>query len=116
MVGNVADDGFGIRIEEEFAGVAAVAKPGVVGAGDAVAIELAGGDAGEVGVPDVVRSLSEREAFGFGGVVGVIEEAELDRGSSFGEESEVGAPAIVGGAEGSGLSGPGHVLVLSPES
>ena len=70
----------------------------VVGPGDAVAVALAGADVRQVAVPDEGVDLAQR-----GTRVSVrrvvVEQAQLDRLGDLAEQREVGAGAVVGGAE-----------------
>lgn len=77
---------------------------------DAVAVALSGLESGYVGVPDVAVDFGDFEAFF---VAFVIDEAEFYAFGYFGEEGEVDAGSVVGGAEGVGVSGPElHVAFL----
>ena len=64
---------------------------------DAVAIALAGGDVGEVGMPHMCSDFGKFDALF---VVVLIYEAEFDFLSGFGKYGEVGSGSIEGGTEG----------------
>ena len=68
----------------------------VVRAVHAVAVALAGLDAGQVAVPDEAVDLGQLDA-GLGALV--VDEAQLDPLGDLGEEGEVDAGAVVRGAE-----------------
>ena len=103
VVGDLALDRLGVRVEQQLARVAAVAPVGVVRAVHPEAVALAGLQAGHVGVPDEAVDLGQVEA-GLGAVV--VDEAQLDPLGHLAEQGEVDATAVVGGAEGVRRSGP----------
>ena len=92
-----------IGIHQELGGIAAMARAGIPGTVNAIAIALPTDDLGQVGMP--------HEAGRFGhldphlGAIGV-EQAQLDALGHLGEQGEVGAPSVVGGAERVGDAGP----------
>ena len=88
-----------IGVQKQLVGVEAVPRLGRVGAMDAVAVELAGPDAGEVAVPDLVGVLRQRDAVRLA-PPRAVEEAELDAGGVGREEGEVHPRAVPVGAEG----------------
>ena len=94
----------GVRVEEQFVGVAAFARLRIVFARDAIAIALPWLHLREVGVPDVGIDL---EQFDPGLDTVVIEQAQLDLLGDLTEQCEVGAAAVEGRAEGIRGSGPG---------
>ena len=100
----LAGERAGIGVEEELVGVEAVAGLGRVGAVRAQAVELAGAEVGKVAVPDLVGELRQRDAVGLAPALGV-EEAELDPRGMGGEDRDVDAGAVPGGAERKGQSG-----------
>ncbi len=102
---DVAGDGLGVGIEEEFVGVETQALFGLVRALDAVAVELAGLQLGEEAVPDVVGAFGEPDAVRLGPPE-IVEEAQLDAGGVFGKEREVDAVAAPRRAERVGLALP----------
>ena len=100
---DLALDRLGVGVEQQLGRVAAMAGGRLVGAVDPEAVALARAHVGQVAVPAEGGHLGERDAL-LGSVV--VEQAQLDAGGDLGEEGEVGAGAVVGGAEGEGLSGP----------
>ena len=58
---HVAADRLGVRVEHDLVGIEAVPAGGLVRPVDAVAVELAGQDVGQVGVPDLVGVLLQRD-------------------------------------------------------
>ena len=95
--------GLRVGIEQELAGIAAVAVGRVVGAVHAVAVALARLDARQVRVPHERVLLGHRDARL--GVV-VVEQAQLDALGDLREQREVGAGAVVRRAERIRASGP----------
>jgi len=95
--------GFGVRVQEQFVGIEAVAGVGVVGPVDAVAIFLAGLDLRDVAVPHVAVHFVEPEP-GFPAVV--IEEAQLHLFGVFAEQGKVRAGPVKSGAKRISRSGP----------
>jgi hypothetical protein len=73
---------------------------------DAVAVVLTGPDVGQIAMPHLVRLLTDLYFRALGGVVLVIEEAELDAGRVLREEGEVDAFAIPRRTEWVGLARP----------
>ncbi len=96
---HVPADRLGVGIEDQLGRVEPVALTQVVRPVDAVAIELAGPDLGEVPVPDLLGALPQRDAVRLFPRVGRVEQAQLDGRSVLGEQREVDADAIPGGAE-----------------
>ena len=86
-----------VRIEQQLVGVEAVAVLGLVGAVDAVAVELAGADVGHIAVEDLVGIFGQRDPLDFLAAV-LVEQAELDLGGVGGEDREIGPLAVPGGA------------------
>jgi hypothetical protein len=111
---DLAVDGLGVRVEQQLVRVAALALARVVGTVHAVAVPLAGLDAGQERVPDERVPLGEADAL----LVAVgVEEAELDLLGDLAVDGEVGSGAVVGGAEGVVVAGPhlgghGEVVLL----
>ena len=87
-----------VRIEEELVRIEAMPLPRLVRSVHAVAVEAARPDVGEVGVPQEVGPVRERDALGLDGVVRPVEEAEVDAGRVLGEQGEVDALAVPRGA------------------
>jgi hypothetical protein len=79
---------------------------------DAEAVALAGLDAGQVGVPDEGVDLVEPDAL-LG--AGVVEQAQLDLLGDLGEDREVRAHPVVGGAQRISLARP-HLHLHSLQS
>ena len=67
----------GIGIEQQLVGVEAVAVLGLVGAVDAIAVELPGRDVVQIAVPDVLGALGQFDAFEFAAAL-AVEQAQLD--------------------------------------
>ena len=88
----------GVGVEQQLVRVEAVPGLGRVGAMGAQAVELAGAQVGEVAVPDLVGELRQRDAVGLAPALGV-EQAELDPAGVGGEDRDVDAGAVPGGAE-----------------
>ena len=85
---DLALDRPGVRIEQQLVRIAAHASRGIPGAVDAVAVALAGADAGQVAVPGVAGSLGQIDARL---VSGLVEEAQLHPLGHAGEDREAGA-------------------------
>ena len=73
---------------------------------DAITIELAGQHVGQVGVPDFIRVLLQRDPLRFLARVGGVEEAQLDLGGMLREQGEIDPRTVPGGAEGVRVSRP----------
>ena len=89
----LAGMGAGIGVEHQLVRIEAVPRVRLVGPVDAVAIEGAGPDLGQVPVEDLVGvfgQLDPRDLL----VAGAVEEADLDFGGVGGEEREIGALAV----------------------
>ena len=91
-----AFDGLGIRVEQELGRVAPQAAGGIVVAVDPIPVALPWLDAYKVDVPDESVAFGDVDA---GFLVIVIEQAEFDFRRDGGEEGEIDARAIIGGAE-----------------
>lgn len=76
---------------------------------DAIAVELAGTESGEVGMPDEVAAFDHFVADGFGAAVFAVEQAEFDALRIFGKKGEVDTLSIPGSAQRVGFAGPNHV-------
>ena len=96
-------DGFGVRIDEQLARIAAPTRGWVIGAVDAVPVALTRPDAGQVAVPDEGISLTQRDR---GLVSGRIEQAEFDSLGNIREQREVRSCAVVRGAKRIRSAGP----------
>ena len=88
----------GIGIEQQLVGVEAVAVLGLVGAVNAIAVELAGRYVVEIAVPDVFGALGQFDALEFAPAL-AVEQAQLDLLRIGGEQREVGPPSVPAGAE-----------------
>ncbi len=95
---HLAGDRLCIRVEQQLVRVEALALLGLVGAVDAVAVELAGFQSRHVAVPDEVGALAQLQPRDFA-PAGLVEEAELDALGMAREEREVDALVVPGGAE-----------------
>jgi len=96
-----ADQLLGIRVDQQFVGVEAVAVFRLVGAVHPVAIDQAGVSVGEVAMVDLIGVFGQLYALDFL-LAGGVEQAQLDLGGVGREEGEVDPKAIPGGAEGEG--------------
>ena len=101
----LADQLLGVGVEQQLVMIEAVARLRVVGAVDAIAVELARADVGQVAVPDLVGVLGQHDPLQLALAAG-IEQAELDLLGIGAEQGEVDAPAIEGGAQRIGGTGP----------
>src|SRR5690606_28756730 len=101
----LAGERLGVGVEQQLVRVEAVAGARLVGAVDAVAVERAGPNVGQVAVPDLVGMLRQRHAVGLA-LAGRVEQAQLDTAGMGREQGEVDAVAVPGGAERIGLSRP----------
>lgn len=78
---------------------------GRVRAGDAVAVELSRPHIRQIGMPDLVGVLAERNALGL--LIPILaEQAQLDPFRILREQREIDAATVPGGAEGIGKAGP----------
>ena len=93
---DLAGNGAGVWIDEQFVGVEAESLARRIAAVHAVAIQLAGSDVVDVRVPDQASLLRQRDSRRFL-AVGVVEQAQLDPRRLRSEDSEVGAVTIPGG-------------------
>src|ERR1035437_704763 len=102
----------GVGVDEQLGPIEAVSLVRVPGSVDPVAVEAAGPGVGQVAVRDPVGGYRHGDAFHRDGVVGMLEDAELDGGGMLREEGKVDPFAVPGGPEWVGPSGPdphGHV-------
>ena len=111
---DLALDRLRVRVDEQLAGVEAVALLGLVRAVDAVAVALAGADAGQVAVPVVGRALDHLDARL--DVLGAVEQAQLDALGVLAEEAEVRPAAVPRRAERERAAGPDLELARSSSS
>ncbi len=100
---DVAVDGLGVGVEQQLVRVAAVAVLRLVRPVHPEAVALARADVRQVAVPDEGVALGQGDP-GLGAVL--VEQAQLDLGRDLGEQREVGAGAVVGGAERVRRAGP----------
>ena len=94
----LADQLLGVGIEQQLMMIEPVAFPRVVRSIDAIAVELARSDVGQVAVPHLVRVLGQHDALQLALAAG-IEQAEFDLFGIGAEQREVGAPSIEGGPQ-----------------
>jgi len=100
-------DGASVGVEQQLGGVEAQAAPRVEGAVDAEPVALVRHDARHVAVPGVGGDLGQLEpALG----AALVEEAQLDGLRLLGEDREIRALSVPGGAERPRPAGP-HRLV-----
>ena len=90
---DVAVQRLGVGVDQQLVRVEAVAVLRVVGAVDAVAVELPGPHVGQIAVPDLVGVFGQRDAVGLAPAL-LVEEAQLDLGGIGGEQREIDAAAI----------------------
>src|SRR5204863_524490 len=107
-------------VENDLVVVEAVPLGWLVGAVDAVAVQLPRLDVGQVGVPHLVGVFGKGDAVRLGRRLGGLEQTQLDLAGVFGEQGEVDAGAVPGGAQRVRSSGPyahtwsSRVKVVSP--
>ena len=110
-------DRLGVRVEQQLVRVAAQPARRVVRAVHAVAVPLAGHDPGQVAVPDQRLAFRQVDP---GLLAVVVEQAQLDPVGDLREQREVGAAAVVGGAERVRVARPdlhaSHLISPSPAS
>ncbi len=94
--GEIAVERLAVRVEQQLARVTPVAGRRIEGAVDAKSVALARGDVRQIGVPDVSVDLVEGDPR-LAAVV--VDQAQLDLLGDLGEQREVGARAVIGGAE-----------------
>jgi hypothetical protein len=98
-------------VDEQLGGVEAMAVVRLVGPVDAVAVELAGADAGHLDAPHAAAAVLERHAARRHGASRLVEERELDRRGVARVEGEANAAGDRHGAEGCRLHGrSGHPI------
>jgi hypothetical protein len=83
-----------VRIDEELRGVEALPLGRGVRSVDAVAVVLSRAHVGQIAVPDLVGALHHRNLLALDGVVGPLEQTELDRRRLLGEERKVDPFAV----------------------
>ena len=94
----LAAEPLAVGIDQQLVGIEAMAGFRLVGAVDAIAVELARLRVGQIAVPDVLGALRQRDALGLV-AAGLVEQAELDLFGGRREQREVRAAAVPGGAE-----------------
>jgi hypothetical protein len=87
----------GVGVEQQLVGIEAVPAFGRIGAVDAVTVELAGPDVGEVDVPDLVGVLGQRDALDLA-PASRVEQAQVHALRILREQGEVDAASVPGGA------------------
>ena len=92
-----AGEGLGVRIDQQLRGIEALAALGIVRAVNAIAVQLAELDAGQVAVPDIAGAFANGDDFGFLGI-DFVEQAQFDGGGLFGIEGKIDSGAIPSGA------------------
>ena len=97
--------GAGIGVEHQLVWIKAVPRVRLVGAMDAVAIEGARSDLGQVPVEDLVGVFGQLNPCHLL-VAGAVEEADLDFGGVGGKEREIGALAVPARPEREGRAFP----------
>ncbi len=103
---DLAGDGARVGVEDDLRRVEAVPLPRLVRPVDAVSVELPRRHPGHVPVEDVRAALGQRQRLALDRARGLVEEAEVDPRGVLGEEREVDAVPVVGGAEREGSSRP----------
>jgi hypothetical protein len=88
----------GVGIDQQLVRVEAVAGLRLIGAVDAIAVEPARAQVGQIAVPDLVGELGQDDARGLAPVI-VVEQAELDLLGIRRKQGEVGAGAVPGRAQ-----------------
>ena len=96
--GELAAEPLAVGIDQELVGIEAVSGFGIVGAVDAIAVELARLRVGQIAVPDVFGALRQRDAVDLVPPA-LVEQAKLDLLGGAGEQREVRAAAVPGRAE-----------------
>jgi len=94
----------GVGVEQQLVGIEPVAGLRLVGAVHPIAIDLAGLDAFDIAVENLVGVVRQGDAADLLAPFGV-EQAELDAGRVGGEQGEIHAPTVEAGAEGAVRSG-----------
>ena len=103
---DLARDRLGVGIDEQLGRIEPVTVLGIVRAMDPEAVELARSHVGEKAVPDLVGPFPKQNLVLLDRIVRPLEQTELDGGRVLGEDGEVDALSVPGGAEGVGKAGP----------
>lgn len=98
-VAELAGDGFGVGIKEELRFIEAEAPPGMVVAADFIAVELAGFQAADEGMPDEAVAVAEGNDVGWI-ALGSVKQEEEDLGGVPRVDSEVDSGGGERGSEG----------------
>ncbi len=101
-----ARDRHGVGVQEQLVGVEPMAGLRVVGAVDAIAVELARADVRQVAVPHVVRALLQLDAERLLLVSRGLEQTEVDGVGVLREQGEVDALSVPRRPQRVGLAGP----------
>ncbi len=101
--GEVAVEGFSVRVEQQLARVTPVAGRRIEQPVDSKPVALAWADVRQVGVPDVSVHLVEGDAR-LAAVV--VDQAQVDLVGDLGEQRKVGAGTVIGGPEWIGVARP----------
>src|SRR4051812_35642285 len=88
----------GIGVEQKLVSVKAVAVLGLVGAVDAVAVELPGRDVVEIAVPDILGSFRQFDPLELAAAL-AVEQAQFDLLRVGRKQRKIGAPPVPAGAE-----------------
>jgi hypothetical protein len=91
---HVATDPLGVGIEHHLIHVEAMTVCRLVWPADAVAVELARPNVGQVAMPDQVAALGDGNPLAFLRVVGRIKQAQFDFRRAFGKQREVSSVAV----------------------
>ena len=93
-----------IGIEQQLVGIESVAVLGLVGAMNAIAIELPGRNVVQIAMPYVLAALGQLDAFEFAAAL-AVEQAQFNLSRIGGKQREIGAPAVPARTEAGGCPG-----------
>ena len=96
-----------IGVHDELGWIEAQTELRTIRAIDTIAVDLTWPQTRNIAVPDVAGTFRQSDALGLVGIVGAVEEAELDRGGVLGEQGEIDARAVPKGAKRERRAGPG---------
>ncbi len=82
-----------IGIDQQLVGIEAVAMFRLIGAVNAITVELTGADVVEITVPDIFGALGQFNAFEFASAL-AVEQAQFDLLRVGGEQRKIGSPAV----------------------
>jgi len=105
----LADQGLGVRVDQQLVGIEAMPGRRIVGPVHPIAVKLVRPHIGKVAVPDFLRVLGQRDARGLG-LAFVVEQAKLDLFGVGGKQREVGSRAVPGSAQRKGPAGPDAIV------